>query len=73
MHKIKLLVCLLALANASCATNGLGPNNGELLVTDTACKWVKPIYIAKADVLTDGTARQILALNKAWQSACEKK
>lgn len=72
MPKMKLLVCLLALLLASCATNGLGPNNGQLLVADTACKWVKPIYISKGDALTDGTARQILALNKAWQSACPK-
>jgi len=57
--------------------NGQGINKtvGETVQTkpvviDTACKWVQPIYISKDDVLTDGTARQILAHNKAYVVAC---
>ena len=36
-----------------------------------ACAWVKPIYISKLDVLTDGTVRQILAHNETWARECE--
>ena len=39
---------------------------------DAACKWVQPILISKKDVLTDGTARQILAHNETWSKNCEK-
>jgi hypothetical protein len=28
-------------------------------VIDNGCSWVKPIYVSRVDVLTDGTARQI--------------
>ena len=69
MHKTKLLVCLLALLSASCTTTGSG-KTVELSTVDTACQWVKPIRVAEGDKLSDGTARQILSLNKAWQSAC---
>lgn len=51
---------------ANCATSGK-----EIEVTDTSCQWVAPIYISKNDVLTDGTARQILAHNKTWETFCD--
>ena len=70
MHKMKLLACLLALLNASCASIGNGKTAVELSTVDTACEWVKPIRIAASDKLSDGTARQILALNKAQLAAC---
>jgi len=47
----------------SCATNGVA--------TDSGCGWVKPIYISKKDVLTDGTARAILKHNETWQKICQ--
>lgn len=39
-------------------------------VIDTSCSWVRPIYVSKDDVLTDGTARQILTLNEQWRRVC---
>jgi hypothetical protein len=36
-----------------------------------SCVWVKPIYISKADVLTDGTVEQILRHNEAWERICK--
>jgi len=39
-------------------------------VTDTACDWTKPIYVDKADVLTDATAATILAHNRAGAKVC---
>jgi len=40
-------------------------------VTDY-CTIASPVYISKKDVLTDGTARQILEHNETWQRACKK-
>jgi hypothetical protein len=70
MRKAKFSIWLLAMLTASCATNG--SVRTELQTVDTACEWVRPIRIAKADALTDGTARQILAHNNAWLHACGK-
>lgn len=61
------LPCLcLALLLTSCASSGVVtkpiPSNG--------CEWVRPIYVGKADVLTDPTARAILAHDLAWQRVC---
>jgi hypothetical protein len=54
------LVSLILLAG--CATPGP--------VTDGFCVEAKPVYISKQDVLTDGTARQILAHNEYGRSRC---
>ncbi|WP_263846913.1 hypothetical protein [Sedimentimonas flavescens] len=35
-----------------------------------ACGWVKPIHPSRADVLTDGTARQILTHNLTGDKVC---
>ncbi|URA06790.1 Rz1 [Xanthomonas phage Langgrundblatt2] len=57
----------------SCVTNGRGiDKTPDPVVIDTACKWVGFIYISKQDVLTDGTARQILAHNEALAKNCGK-
>lgn len=61
----------------SCAQTGTATKlkqaiDQQPIVIDTACDWVKPIYISNADVLSDGTARQILALNQTWQKNCNK-
>lgn len=37
---------------------------------DTGCEWTKPIYVSKSDVLTDETAKEILAHNKAGAARC---
>ncbi|ELU1487589.1 hypothetical protein QAB23_17405 [Enterobacter hormaechei] len=54
---------------ASCVTRGSVP-----VVVDTACDWVKPIYLTDhdIDVLDRQTKREILAHNKAWQANCQK-
>ncbi|HIC7824255.1 hypothetical protein [Enterobacter hormaechei] len=41
---------------------------------DTACDWVKPIYLTDhdIDVLDRQTKKDILAHNKAWQGSCQK-
>lgn len=42
------------------------------VVIDTACDWVRPLYISNKDGLTAGTARQILAHNETWEARCQK-
>jgi len=44
------------------------------VVVDTACDWVKPIYLTDhdIDVLDRQTKRDILAHNKSWQANCQK-
>ncbi|WP_244104390.1 hypothetical protein [Burkholderia gladioli] len=39
-------------------------------VIDTGCNWTKPIYLNKADVLTDETAASILEHNRAGAKNC---
>jgi hypothetical protein len=35
------------------------------------CAVAAPILISKQDVLTDGTAKQILGHNRFWQKECD--
>ena len=53
---------------ASCVTRGRVP-----VVVDTACDWVKPIYLTDhdIDVMDRQTKKDILAYNKSWQVNCE--
>ena len=44
----------------------------EVKVVDTSCNWVKVISISDADVITDGTARQLLAHNRQVVKNCPK-
>ncbi|HFS7448428.1 hypothetical protein [Enterobacter roggenkampii] len=55
---------------ASCVTRGSVP-----VVFDTACDWVKPIYLTDhdIDVMDRQTKKDILAHNKAWQANCKPK
>lgn len=39
-------------------------------VVDTGCNWTKPILPSSKDVLTDGTADQIVAHNTAGAKRC---
>ena len=38
--------------------------------TRAGCEWAKPIFTSKDDVLTDGTAADILNHNETWQAVC---
>jgi hypothetical protein len=62
MTRAAVLVVLLALA--ACAPP-------PPVTTDTACLWVRPIYISGQDALTDETATQILAHNEKWKGNCK--
>ncbi len=39
-------------------------------VIDTGCSWTKPIYLSKADVLSDATAAAVLEHNRAGAKEC---
>lgn len=62
MFKLRLAVCLLMTCVSGCSVNGH--------VIDTSCAWAKPIILSKRDILTDNTARQILAHNETWERLC---
>lgn len=62
---------MLVMLLSSCATNGHAIKKlPQTFIIDTACRWVKPIYISKDDVLTEGTAEQILILNESYIATC---
>jgi hypothetical protein len=44
------------------------------VVIDTACDWVKPIYLTDhdIDVMDRQTKKDILTHNKAWQANCQQ-
>ncbi|HHH2518209.1 hypothetical protein SPM19_10985 [Enterobacter hormaechei subsp. xiangfangensis] len=54
---------------ASCVTRGSVP-----VVVDTACDWVKPIYLTDhdIDVLDRQTKKDILMHNKVWEANCNQ-
>lgn len=47
---------------SGCAGNGAGIDGG--------CAWARPIYVSRADVLTEETAQQLLAHNEAGSRLC---
>ncbi|EAT0589982.1 hypothetical protein DQJ40_20930 [Salmonella enterica subsp. enterica serovar Alachua] len=51
----------------SCAVRG-----GVPVVTDTACDWVKPIYLTAhdIDVMDKQTKRDVLSHNYSWDINC---
>ncbi|MXS85276.1 hypothetical protein ABO04_04920 [Nitrosomonas sp. HPC101] len=65
-----MLLPALTMLLASCATNGHVTKIPQII--DTSCEWVHFIYISKDDVLTDGTARQILNHNETLEKNCSK-
>ena len=65
MSKLMLAVCVTVTLLIGCSTVGR-----EIEVVDTACNWIRPIFVSRQDVLTDGTARQILAHNEAGSKRC---
>lgn len=65
---------MLCLTLTACCTTS-GANSAphpvyQTKVVDTACDWTKPIYVDKADALTNDTARAILAHNRAGARVC---
>lgn len=64
--KTTLLASLLAVLLSGCGTTA-GP---EIKIVDTGCDWTRPIYMSRADILTDGSARQILAHNETGAARC---
>lgn len=68
-----LLLCLTLTACST--TNGVSkaPEPQVVVqtrVVDTACDWTHPIYVDKADVLSDDTAKAILAHNRSGAKVC---
>lgn len=68
----------MALLQASCATTGpsepAATPEPEVVtktrIVDTGCDWNSPIYVDKTDVISDSTAKQILAHNKTGAAKC---
>jgi len=58
----------LALLLPSCASLGYVKKPNPL--PSNGCEWVQPIRVSPDDVLTDGTAKQILSLDETWQKIC---
>ncbi|VAP46105.1 Uncharacterised protein [Klebsiella pneumoniae] len=67
MYSKPLAICLMTMLIASCAKDLPAP-----VVVDTACIWVRVIYLTDhdIDVLDKQTKRDILAHNKAVQANC---
>ena len=81
-NKVKAAVLGALLVLTACAQNGVS-NNGQqvrieevikarTLIIDTACDWVRPIFISKSDTLTIESARSILVHNETWEAQCKK-
>jgi hypothetical protein len=66
---------LLALAGCAAACPPLAAPEvvTKTRIVDTSCDWVKPIYLDKADVLSDATVKAILAHDLAGAKACNWK
>jgi hypothetical protein len=73
--KAGLALSLLVLAGcaATCPPTPAPEVVTKTRIVDTACDWVKPIYLDKADVLTDATAKAILAHDQAGAKECNWK
>lgn len=62
---------MVGLSLTSCVTNGSGTDPVHVVIKDSTCDWVRPVLISRDDVLTEGTARQILIHNETWERLCE--
>lgn len=62
MRAATLTACLMALLLTGCGATGRGTEY---------CVLARPIMVSRADVLTDGTARQILEANETWKRLCK--
>lgn len=63
------LMLLLTLLLASCATSSVATKPPR--APDPLCAALQPILVGNQDVLTDETARQILAYDQAYQRLCK--
>ena len=81
-NKVKAAVLGALLVLTACAQDGVN-NNGQpvrveevvmarTIIIDTACDWLRPIFISKSDRLTIETARAILGHNETWEAQCKK-
>lgn len=80
MSRTMLLLCLLAPLLLSCAATGpkteladCQPETkivAQTKIVDTSCDWATPIFVSKTDVLSDATAKAILAYDKAGAAKC---
>jgi hypothetical protein len=64
---LRSLALLASLLLTACASGGRVTE-----VVDAGCDWTRPVLVSRFDVLTDGTARQILAHNETWALRCGK-
>lgn len=58
-------ICLLVSLLGGCASTGT-------VIVDLGCFWARDIRVSDHDMLTDGTADQILAHNEAWADHCSR-
>ena len=67
MHSRLLAICVMTMLITSCAKTLPAP-----VVVDTACNWVRIIYLTDhdIDVMDKQTKRDILAHNKSVQANC---
>lgn len=76
MNSAAKLSILVVIALTGCQAASVAPDPEIVYKTkmvDTACAWTRIITVAKEDVLTDETARQILAHDRAYKANCGKK
>lgn len=66
----KLILIPFVLTLAACATQPAPEIVTKTRTVDTGCDWTKAIYVSKKDVLTDDTAKQIIAHNEAGAARC---
>ncbi|MBN9529227.1 MAG: hypothetical protein J0H82_23655 [Alphaproteobacteria bacterium] len=57
------IACLTALLLTGCAATGQG--------TDY-CALARPIFVSRADLLTQRTAEGVLRHNQTWREACDR-
>ena len=79
MFKLITLALVTTMFLSGCAMNGRGTKPPQSIaetvqtkpvVIDTACDWVKAIWVSKSDDMSPGTARQILNHNQAVVKNC---
>ncbi len=68
---MKYLAWMMVPLLVSCGTNTRVQT--EPTVIDSSCSWAKVILIGKQDVLTDATARQLIAHNRLVEKNCPNK
>lgn len=77
MSRTMLLLCLTAPLLLSCAATGQSEPAAACApivlppkIIDTGCDWMTPIFVSKTDVLSDATAKAILAYDKTGAAKC---